>query len=94
MAFKKSFAALILALPVVLGMNPSFSKNVDVLTMIAASPSEVRSTACDFLGPIKTDLLDNLFENECGDTASLLSPYYERLSKEHTGSWGAASRFP
>ena len=94
MAFKKSLVALILALPFVLGMDLAFCKNVDVLTMIAASPSKVRSTACDFLEPIKTDLLDNLFDNECGDTVSLLSHYYEHLFKEHTGSWGAASRFP
>jgi len=53
MAFKKSLAALVLALPLVL-----------------ASPSKVRSnSACDFLEPIKADLLENLFDNECGDTA-------------------------
>jgi len=35
-----------------------------------ASPSQVRSNpACNFLEPIKQDLLENLFENECGDTA-------------------------
>jgi hypothetical protein len=31
MAFKKSLAALVFALPLVLGMNLFFSKNVDVL---------------------------------------------------------------
>ena len=74
MVFKKSLAALVLALPLVLGMNTFFIKNVDVLTwtMIAASPSQVRSNAaCDFLEPIKADLLENLFDNECGDTVSL-----------------------
>jgi hypothetical protein len=55
--------------------------------MIAASPNdqvvlqlESESTgnpACNFLEPIKKDLLDNLFENECGDTVGRLSPYYE-----------------
>jgi len=54
MAFKKSLAALVLALP-----------------LTFASPSQVRSipAACEFLEPIKTDLLENLFDNECGDTA-------------------------
>ena len=46
--------------------------------MIAASPSQVRANkACDFLEPIKEDLLENLFDNECGDTVSLLSLHYE-----------------
>ena len=61
--------------------------------MIAASPKLIRD-ACTPIKPVVTDLLDNLFENECGDTVSLLSLYYEHLSKEHAGSWGAASRFP
>ena len=97
MAFKKSLAALILALPLILGMRSFFSKNVDVLTIIAASPSKVRTTAaCEFLEPIKTDLLDNLFDNECGDTVSLwlVSPCYDHLSKDHAGSWCFTSRFP
>ena len=70
MVFKKSFAALVLALPLVLGISIFFSKNVDGLTMIAASPSHVRSSACDPLEAIKTDLLNNFFDNECGDTVS------------------------
>jgi hypothetical protein len=97
MAFKKSLAALVLALPLVLGMNllVFFSMNVDVLTMIAALPGEVRSNkACDFLEPIVTDLLENLFDNECGDTVSLLSPYYEHLSNDRKGSWCPTSFFP
>jgi cytochrome c peroxidase len=53
MVFKKSLAALVLALPLVL-----------------ASPAEPRTNkACDFLAPIVSDLLENLFDNECGDTA-------------------------
>ena len=49
--------------------------------MISASPSKVRpNPACDFLEPIKKDLIKNLFTNECGDTVSLLSPYYELMS--------------
>ena len=72
MAFKKSLAALVFALPLVLGMSLFFSKNADVLNMIAASPSQVRSNAaCNFLEPIKADLLENLFDNECGDTVSI-----------------------
>ena len=61
--------------------------------MIAASPNLIRD-ACTPIKPVVTDLLDNLFENECGDTVSLLSLYYEHLSKEHTGSWCSAPRFP
>ena len=58
--------------------------------MIAASPSHVRSFAtCNFLEPIKTDLLENLFDNECGDTVSFLSPYYEHLSKRPLKAHGA-----
>ena len=95
MVFKKSLAALVLALPLVLGMNLFFSKNVDVLTVIAASPSQVRSNAaCNFLEPIKQDLIENLFDNECGDAVGLSSPYYKHLSKDLKGSWGPASRFP
>ena len=76
--------------------EPNFSaKNDDLLTAIAASPSQVRSTACNPLEAIKTDLLENLFDNECGDTVSLLSlSYYKHLSDDCTGSWGSSSRFP
>ena len=100
MVFKKSLIALVLALPLVLGMTLLFFnnlKNIGVLMiMIAASPSQVRSSACDFLEPIKEDLLENLFDNECGDTVSLLSPncYEHYLSKDRTGSWCSASLFP
>ena len=52
-------------------------------TIIAASPSEVRSnSACDPLPAIVSDLVENLFDGECGDTVSLLSPYYEHLLKD------------
>ena len=76
MVFKKLFAALVLSLPLVLGINIFFSKNVDGLTMIPASPSQVRrsSPACDALEAIKTDLLDNFFDNECGDTVRFFPP--------------------
>ena len=81
MAFKKSLAALVFALPLIFGMNLFSDKNHDVvLTMVAASPTG-RNAACDFLEPIKADLIENLFDNECGDAVSLLSLYYEYLSK-------------
>ena len=59
------------------------AKIVDVLmAMTAASPSKVRSNAaCAPLEPIVSDLLENLFDNECGDTVSFLSPYYEHYLK-------------
>ena len=77
MSFKKYLAALFFSIPLILGMNPFFGKNdVDVLNMFSASPSQVRSNpACDFLKPIKKDLLENLFDIECGDTVSHRSPY-------------------
>ena len=96
MAFQKSLAALLLALPLVLGMNLFFSKNVDVLTMIAASPSQVRSTnaACSALPAIVSDLVENLFDNECGDAVGLLFSSYEHIFNDRTGSWCSASLFP
>jgi hypothetical protein len=95
MAFKKSFAALICTLPLVFGMNLFSSKNVDSLTMVAASPAKrTVSTQCAFLEPIKQDLLENLFENECGDAVSFFSLHYEHLSNDHTGSWCLASVLP
>lgn len=83
MTFKKSLAALAFALPVVLGVNLSFSENddVDVLTMVVASPAKGSDPACDFLEPIKQDLIENLFTNECGDAVSHLSSY-EHLPKD------------
>ena len=63
--------------------------------MIAASPHQVRNNpACDFLEPIKEDILNNFLTNECGDAVSLMSPCYEHLSKDRTGSWCSASLFP
>jgi hypothetical protein len=99
MSFKKYLAALFFAIPPILGMTLLFSENddIDVLNsnIIAASPSQVQSNpACDFLEPIKKDLLDNLFENECGDTVGRPFPYYEHLSKDSTGSRCSATRFP
>jgi len=55
MAFKKAFSALVLALPLVL---------VDGLTV-----KRTTNDKCSFLVPIVQDLQDNLFTNECGDTA-------------------------
>jgi len=56
MAFKKSLSALVFALPLVLGLNIKRAET-------ALNPK------CAFLEPIRDDLLDNLFENECGDAA-------------------------
>ena len=39
--------------------------------MVAASPAKRSNPACDFLEPIKQDLIENLFTNECGDAVSL-----------------------
>ena len=96
MSFKKYFVFLSFFIPLILGMNlfQVFSKNADVLNMIAASPSQVRSNpACDFLEPIKKDLLENLFDNECGDTVSRWL-HYDLVSNNCTGSWCSASLFP
>jgi cytochrome c peroxidase len=56
MAFKKSLSALIFALPVVFGLNIKRAAT-------ALNPK------CAFLEPIRDDLLENLFSNECGDAA-------------------------
>ena len=61
----------------------------------AALPTE--RSSCNFLEPIKKDLIENFFENECGDAVSLLSSYssyYEHLTKDDKGSWCPTSRFP
>ena len=47
-----------------------------VLTMIAASPAKRLNAACNFLEPIKKDLLENLFDNECGDAVSTFSLHW------------------
>ena len=95
MAFKKYLAALVLALPSILGMNLFLAGMFDVLNMISALPTTPsNNSACDFLEPIKTDLIENLFTNECGDTVGLLSPYFKHFSKDSKGSWCSASRFP
>jgi cytochrome c peroxidase len=56
MAFKKSLSALIFALPLVLGLSIKRAAT-------ALNPK------CAFLEPIRDDLLNNLFSNECGDAA-------------------------
>jgi len=62
MAFKKFVAALVIVLPLVLG-SPSKVRSNSGLN------SEPEESACDFLEPIMADLLENLFDNECGDSA-------------------------
>jgi hypothetical protein len=93
MAFKKSLAAVFFALPFILGINLFFREKIDVLIIVAASPTK-RHGSCNFLEPIKADLIENLFDNECGDGVSLLSLYYEHLSEDCKGSWCSTSRFP
>ncbi|PPQ96992.1 hypothetical protein CVT26_006420 [Gymnopilus dilepis] len=53
MVYKKALSALVLALPIVLGLPSKRSLNAK----------------CEFLKPIAKDLLDNLFDNQCGDAA-------------------------
>ncbi|KAF8964560.1 fungal versatile peroxidase from pleurotus Eryngii [Flammula alnicola] len=53
MAFKNALSALVFALPLVLGLPGKRALN----------------PKCDFLLPIREDLLENLFDNECGDSA-------------------------
>jgi cytochrome c peroxidase len=77
MVFKKSLAALVFALPFVL-----------------ASPSKVRSNnpKCDFLEPIKTDLIENFFTNECGDAAhgALRLSFHDAIGISKTEGGGGA----
>ena len=39
-----------------------------MLIVVVGSPAK---QSCSFLEPIKTDLIKNLFDNECGDAVSL-----------------------
>jgi len=55
MAFKKSLSALVFALPLVFGL--------------AVKRDTAFDERCEFLRPIRDDLLKNLFSNECGDAA-------------------------
>jgi cytochrome c peroxidase len=55
MVFKKSLSAFVFALPLVLGLSVKRDTAFD--------------QRCEFLRPIRDDLLKNLFENECGDDA-------------------------
>jgi cytochrome c peroxidase len=57
MVFKTALSALVFALPAVLSL--SIRRDADALV-----PEK-----CAFLLPIRDDLLDNLFTNECGDAA-------------------------
>jgi cytochrome c peroxidase len=50
----------------------AFKKSLCALTFalpLVFGLSMKKRNSCDFLKPIVTDLLDNLFENECGDAA-------------------------
>ena len=75
MAFKKFLAALVFAVPVVLGMHLFFLNKLIILKcscMVAGLPGKRGlNPKCEFLQPILTDLVENLFTNECGDTVSL-----------------------
>jgi hypothetical protein len=86
-------AAFVFAFPLILGIDLFFlERRWMYSSSFAASPT--KQSSCNFLEPIKKDLIENLFDNECGDAVSLLSPYYEHLSKDLKGSWCSASRFP
>lgn len=85
MVFKESLAALLLALPLVL-----------------ASPSPVQSRAtlippaCQFLVPIRQDLIANLFHNICADTAhgALRLSFHDAIGISPTlGGGGADGSF-
>ncbi|KAF8889544.1 manganese peroxidase 2 [Gymnopilus junonius] len=63
MAFKKALSSLIIALPAVLGL---------VVSPRATCPDGVntaKNAQCCSLFQVREDLLNNLFENECGDAA-------------------------
>ncbi|KAF8870898.1 fungal versatile peroxidase from pleurotus Eryngii [Gymnopilus junonius] len=55
MVFQKALSALVLALPIVLGLPSKRATDLN--------------PRCEFLVPIAKDLLENLFDNECGDAA-------------------------
>ncbi|PPQ64872.1 hypothetical protein CVT26_002590 [Gymnopilus dilepis] len=76
MLFHKAFSTLILALPLVLGLPSKRALN----------------PKCDFLVPIAKDLLDNLFENECGDAAhgALRLIFHDAIGISPTAGGGGA----
>ena len=47
-----------------------FKKEKDVLIIVAGLPAK---WSCSFLETIKKDLIENLFDNECGDAVSFFS---------------------
>src|ERR1700678_2647956 len=74
MAFKKSLAALVFALPLVFGTRLFFLVNIDALTIFAGASISQRSDVpekCQFLVPIVNTLVEDLFTNECGDAVGL-----------------------
>ncbi|KAF8889513.1 hypothetical protein CPB84DRAFT_1849313 [Gymnopilus junonius] len=74
----KSISALVLALPVVLGA---------AIDRRATVPQE-----CAFLLPIVDDLMNNLFENECGDAAhgALRLTFHDAIGIDPTLGGGGA----
>src|ERR1700678_3716483 len=82
MAFKKSLAAVVLALPLVFGSTQLFFLvNIDVLTILAGASISRQSDVpekCQFLVPIVDNLVDNLFTNECGNAVGLYAPHHKR----------------
>jgi len=62
MVFKKAFSALILGLPIVLGLRTKRATCADGVNT-AINPQ------CCFLFPIVDDLVNNMMDGECGDEA-------------------------
>jgi len=79
MAFKKSLAALVFALPLVFGTRLFFLVNIDALTIFAGASISQRSDVpekCQFLVPIVNTLVEDLFTNECGDAVLPLDCFF------------------
>ncbi|KAF8964551.1 hypothetical protein BDZ97DRAFT_1904396 [Flammula alnicola] len=76
MAFKNALSALIFALPLVLGLPGKRALN----------------PKCEFLLPIRDDLLENLFDNECGDGAhgALRLIFHDAIGISPTAGGGGA----
>lgn len=52
-----------------MAFKKSLSALVFALPLVLGVTIKQRTNACDFLEPIRDDLLENLFDNECGDAA-------------------------
>jgi hypothetical protein len=62
-------------------MTFSFAISIVLIIAVALPAERAVNPKCDFLAPIAKDLLDNLFENECGDAVCSFASHGFTLSQ-------------